>query len=196
MSRFFPVVYDLVMFPLERIWLGRIREALISKGSGLILEIGAGTGANFPYYPMKIEKLIVIEPDPGMILRSGLLKASDHPVPVIVQSDAQSLPFAENTFDTIVATLVFCTIPDPLLALREARRVLKPGGHLLLLEHVRLKGGLFSKIQDGLTPAWKHLAGGCHLNRDTLSLLKQAGFQIKNLSTLLGGLFVVVNATS
>jgi SAM-dependent methyltransferase len=193
MNPFFPVVYDMVMYPLEKIWVGQVRRILLNEVRGVTLEIGSGSGANFPFYG-SVERLIALEHDAGMIARSKLLAQKKYPFPLIIQADAQSLPFASCTFDTVIATLVFCTIPDPVLALCEARRVLKPDGQILLFEHVRLEGGISSRIQDGLTPVWKHLAGGCHLNRDTLSMIRQAGFQVQSVSAFWGGLFVLVKA--
>jgi len=93
-----------------------------------------------------------------------------------VAARAEALPYPDASFDTVVATLVLCTVGDPHASLREVRRVLKPGGLLLVFEHVRLENPLLAGLQAALTPAWKHLAGGCHLDRDTLRLVREAGF--------------------
>jgi ubiquinone/menaquinone biosynthesis C-methylase UbiE len=123
------------------------------------------------------------------------LRVEQAAVPIeVVRASAESLPFLSNSFDIVVGTLFLCTIPDPLAALSEIRRVCKPGGTVFLFEHVRSDHNLMGKLQDWLTPAWKRLCGGCHLNRNTLELVKQAGFQITDVEWMYKKLFLIVGA--
>jgi ubiquinone/menaquinone biosynthesis C-methylase UbiE len=118
-------------------------------------------------------------------------------VPItVLLARAEALPFPDHTFDTVVGTLVFCTIPDPLQALGELQRISKPAGTALFFEHVRGHHPLAGRLQDWLTPAWKRLAGGCHLNRNTLALLTQAGFDVTSIASHYQGLFLVIAATT
>ncbi len=152
---------------------------MLAGARGSVLEIGGGTGANLPYYP-DVERVVVAEPDPFM-RRKLLPKLERAPVPVEVSgADAQGLPFADGSFDTVVSTLVLCTVPDPHLALGEIRRVLRPGGVLLLLEHVRGEGRA-AVWQDRIEPLWRRLVAGCHPNRDTLANVETAGFRIERV---------------
>ena len=131
MSRLFANWYDFFMNPLEKKKFKRIRKELLSNASGNVLELGSGTGINFPYYE-KVETVTAIEPSQHMIERSQA-KRKQAVVPIeIVQASAEELPFAANTFDTVVATLVFCTIPNPEKAILEMKRVCKSGGKILL----------------------------------------------------------------
>ncbi len=147
-----------------------------------MLEIGAGTGANFPYYePARVTSVVAIEPDPYMI-RRALKRATAARANVEVrQLSAERLPFPDATFDTVLATLVLCTVADPDRALREMRRVLVPDGSLRFIEHVRAPGGLAALIQDTLTPLWRRVGAGCHLNRRTVEAIEAAGFEIVEL---------------
>jgi ubiquinone/menaquinone biosynthesis C-methylase UbiE len=146
----------------------------------VVLEIGGGTGANLPYY-RDVERLVIAEPDPFMRkkLRPKLAQAR---VPVeISDADAQRLPFADESFDTVVSTLVFCTIPDPQAALMEIRRVLRPAeGRLLFLEHVRGEGKV-ARWQDHVQPLWSWLLAGCHPNRATVANVEVTGFRVEKL---------------
>ena len=125
----------------------------------------------------------------------SLLKVQDSKVPIrIADGDAERLDYPDDTFDTVVSTLVFCSIPDPLQALREIKRVCKPGGRLLLFEHVRLEEGLIAKAQDVLNPAWIKISGGCNLNRDTVGLLQEEGIEITAIKRYSKGIFLSIRA--
>jgi ubiquinone/menaquinone biosynthesis C-methylase UbiE len=178
--RLFAALYDRMNAAAERRWMGKRRVNLLADAHGVVLEIGGGTGANLPYY-QDIERLVIAEPDPFMRekLRPKLTQAR---VPVeISDADAQRLPFADESFDTVVSTLVFCTIPDPQAALMEIRRVLRPArGRLLFLEHVRGEGKV-ARWQDRVQPLWSWLLAGCHPNRDTVANVEATGFRVEKL---------------
>jgi ubiquinone/menaquinone biosynthesis C-methylase UbiE len=178
-------LYDFVLKPLETFHLGHIRDELLSSARGKTLEIGAGTGLNFAHYPSGVD-VVAIDTDENM-LRPAMKRGSSHHIKVQV-ADAQYLPYPDNEFDTVVATLVFCSIPDPDKALREVYRVLKPGGSFLLLEHVRKNTPVTGKILDTLTPVWKHLASGCHLNRDPENSINVLGFKTTSRKIIWNGL--------
>lgn len=195
MSRFFNKYYDMLMWPLETRAFHSIRRQLLHQAKGTVLEIGSGTGINFPYYE-HADKVIAVEPEPSM-LKKSLVRAEHSVVPIeVVRASAEHLPFHSDTFDTVVGTLVFCSIFDPLAALTEVRKVCKPGGTVLLFEHVRLNHPIWGKLQDWLTPSWKRVCAGCHLNRNTLDLVKQAGFQIKHIEWKYKRLFMVIEAVN
>lgn len=172
--------YDFFLAPLELFTLKRLRSKLLRHARGKTLEIGFGTGANFKYLPKNIE-YIGIDPDEEMRSRAIEKAAQFHLE--IHDGDAQKLNFEDSTFDTVVATLVFCSIPDPDLAIEEVYRVLKPGGQFLLLEHVRKNTPIMGWLLDHLTPFWKHIAGGCHLNRDPSKKILEVGFHVELVST-------------
>ena len=177
-SLVFPRVYDVVMGLFERTSLARWRRSTVRPSSGLVLEIGAGTGLDFGYY---VSGTTVIASDPavGMLerarQRAGIAAASV----LLVAADAEALPFRRGTFDTGVGGLVLCTIPHPELALAEVRRVLKPGAPLRLLEHVRVPNRVAARIQHTLTPIWMRIAGGCRLDRDAVEFVRHAGFALE-----------------
>ncbi len=161
---------DFCMRPMRR-----LRPKLLAAASGRVLEVGCGTGMNFDCYA-GIESLAAVEPDPHM-LRRARVKAEGLPYPArLEQAGAEDLPFDDDSFDTAVLTWVLCTIAQPQAAVAEVLRVLRPGGRLIYAEHTRAKGRLAASMQDGLTPLWKKLAGGCHLNRDSVAMLAEAGF--------------------
>lgn len=183
MGKWFPKLYDTLMGPLERRGIQDIRKTLIQKASGKVLEIGSGTGLNFPHY-QRAESVVAIDPEP-LMRKQSLLRANQATVPVeVIVAGAEELPFSNNSFDTVVGTLVLCTIPDPQRALYEIRRVCKPNGQVLLFEHVKINHLVLGRIQDWLTPIWKRLCDGCHLNRNTLELVKQTGFRVTSLERL------------
>jgi ubiquinone/menaquinone biosynthesis C-methylase UbiE len=174
--RIFAALYDRQLRPLERGWLGQRRGALLGELTGQVLEVGAGTGGNLAHY-RHAGKVVACEPDPAMRARLAG-KLADAPVPVqLCDAAAEALPFADQSFDVVVCTLVLCTVPDPPAALAESYRVLRPGGRLAFLEHVRGRGRL-ARWQDRLTPLQVWFAGGCHPNRDTQAAIADAGFAI------------------
>jgi ubiquinone/menaquinone biosynthesis C-methylase UbiE len=167
----FARLYDPVMKPAERTVLADHRRYLVDKISGAVLDLGAGTGAMFPYFSEATADggnltLFAIEPDPHM-RRQAVERARKLGLDIEIESaGAEALPFADDSFDVVVASLVFCTIPDFDTALSEVARVLKPGGEFRFLEHVRGEGAV-GVAHDALAPAWHTVAGGCHLNRET-----------------------------
>ncbi len=168
--------YDTCMRPLERRFLEARRRRLIPQSVGEVLEIGGGTGANLPFYGA-VTSLVFTDPDPAM-LRIARAKPRPSRLDVtFLEATAEALPFPAASFDTVVATLVLCSVSNPLQALAEIHRVLRPGGRFLALEHVRPRGWL-GYLADALTPLQKRLAAGCHLNRQTHQSIRQAGFSI------------------
>lgn len=179
-ERLFAAVYDPMNRLAEEGWLGRRRADLLSNATGTVLEIGAGTGANLAHYPPAVERLVVTEPSEAMLdrLRPRLAEAT-LPVTAVV-TGAEALPYPDAWFDTVVSTLVLCTVDDPAASLAEIHRVLKPGGRLLFLEHVRDAGNL-GVWQDRLQPVWTWIGVGCRPNRDTVAAIEAAGFEIESL---------------
>lgn len=172
--RIFAAVYDFQGAALERGVLGERRERLLGGLRGEVLDIGAGTGVNLQYFA-EASRVVASEPDPAMRRRLER-KLGQARVPAEVRGDpAESLSEPDGRFDAVVFTLVLCTVADPDCALGEARRVLKPGGRLVVLEHVRGDGQL-AVWQDRLDPLWSRVIAGCHPNRDTRAAVERAGF--------------------
>jgi ubiquinone/menaquinone biosynthesis C-methylase UbiE len=143
-----------------------------------VLELGAGTGLNLDHYPDDLDRLVLVEPNaPKAELLGHKLAASGRQAE-IVRAPAEALPFEDDSFDTVTATLVFCTVADPEAALDEVRRVLNPGGRLLFVEHIRSDRPRTAAIQDRLEGPWKKVADGCHCNRRTLGLMDQCGWEV------------------
>lgn len=173
--RLFAAVYDRMTRPMEQEFLASQRVRLLSEVSGDVLDVGAGTGANLPYLA-GAARVVATEPDPAMRRRLAA-KVAAQALPVEVdQAPAEALPYRDASFDAVVFTLVLCTVADPDRALAEARRVLRPTGRLVVLEHVRGDGRL-ARWQDRLTPLWSRLGAGCHPNRDTRTAVERAGFR-------------------
>lgn len=194
LGKWFPAIYDEAMKPIERTRFQKIRAELIRKATGSVLEIGSGSGINFLYYK-NADQVDAIEPNPEMIKRSQkhIVKTS---IPIHTHlAKAESLPFEDNSFDSVVATLVFCTIPDPVKALKEIQRVSKPGAKLLLFEHVKMEQKFLGKIQESLTPLWRKVCDGCHLNRDTLMLMTQSEIEVDKVDYYFKRLFLTAEAT-
>jgi ubiquinone/menaquinone biosynthesis C-methylase UbiE len=191
MGKWFPKIYDIVMEPLEKAKISKIRRDLIGKAEGRVLEIGSGTGANFPFYK-GVAQVVAVEPNPSMRDRSlKVIRKTEVPIQTYLIG-AEKLPFLENSFDCTVGTLVLCTIPNPGKALKELSRVCKPGGKVLFLEHVRLDHSILGPTQDVLTPVWKHICDGCHLNRDTLKTIKDSGLVVGRVKPHYKGLFLEI----
>lgn len=185
---FFAWLYDPMTEMAEKGFLLKLRREILMKATGRVLEIGAGTGRNFPLYQAATE-VTATEPDPAMAKRARE-KAEKAPVTVrVVVAEAEALPFAPGSFDTVVSTLVLCTVTDPAAALGEIRRVLVPGGRLLLMEHVQSEGGGWRTVQSLLNPLWGVVAAGCHLDRRTLQTVTGAGFDTVSRRDEGGGLF-------
>ena len=195
MATWFENWYDRLMLPLEKRRLGAIRRSIIQQAQGKVLELGSGTGLNFPYYS-GVEEVAAVEPSAAMREQSQE-RASKARVPItIVAAQGEQLPFADNTFDTAVVTLVLCSVTSPEQTLQELRRVCKPSGKILLFEHVRLAHPMLGKLQDVLTPAWRQAFDGCHLNREPIKLLEKAGLRVHNVTGVYKNLFLIVEAGS
>jgi ubiquinone/menaquinone biosynthesis C-methylase UbiE len=180
--RFFAAIYDRLMASTEEAGLEEKRHELVGQARGRTLELGAGTGLNLAHYPPEVSELVLAEPDPHMAkrLREKVAEQAGRPIEVI-SAAAEQLPFDDASFDTVVGTLVLCTVDRPAKALSEARRVLAPEGRLLFIEHVRSEQPRLSRWQDRLERPWGWFAGGCHPNRDTGGSIAAAGFTIEQL---------------
>jgi ubiquinone/menaquinone biosynthesis C-methylase UbiE len=173
----FAALYDPIGVSAERRWMGERRRRLFAGVRGAVLEIGGGTGANLAHY-WNVDRVTIAEPDPFMRNKIGP-KLEDARVPVEVSAaGAEALPFPEGSFEPVVSTLVLCTVPDQEAALDAVRRVLRPGGRLLFIEHVRAAEPV-ARWQDRLEPLWRRLLGGCHPNRDTVAAIEEARFEIE-----------------
>ena len=180
-GRIFAAMYDTVMKGTEKATMGPHREGLLGSVSGRVLEIGGGTGANLPYYGPAVTELAITEPEEPMARRLER-KLPELSLPArVVRAPAEELPFEDASIDYAVSTLVLCTVEDPARALAEVRRVLKPDGQLIFLEHVRSDDPKLARWQDRLQPLQYRVGHGCHCNRDTLGNVKAAGFQVAEL---------------
>jgi SAM-dependent methyltransferase len=180
-GRAFALLYDPFLWVGERAGLRPHRQELLGRAGGRTLEIGSGTGLNLTHYPDKLDELVLVEPDPAM--RSRLekrLSRSDRRAR-LVDAPAGRLPFSAGSFDTVVSTLVLCTIDAPDVALREIARVLRPDGQLLFLEHVRSESLRLARWQDRVAGLWRHVARGCRCNRATAELMLACGFELEHL---------------
>ncbi|MEV8533624.1 class I SAM-dependent methyltransferase [Streptomyces sp. NPDC051211] len=176
-GRFFARYYDAMTQRAEEKWGRPLRTLMFGELTGDILEVGAGSGANLPYFA-KADSLVAVEPASEM-RRQLHRRAAEVPLDVeVVDAWAENLPLPDDAFDTVVCTLVLCTVTDLPAALSEIRRVLKPGGQLVFFEHVRSPGAV-GLMQDVLAPLWKRAAGGCHANRRLLTALRDAGYRVR-----------------
>jgi len=157
------------------------RRQLLSRATGRAVEVGAGTGLNLRYYPPAVSEVLAVEPDRYMF-RHLVAALAGAPVPVrLERASAEALPVEGASVDTIVMSLVLCSVPDTDAALAEALRVLKPGGRLLFFEHVRSQDARLARRQDRFEGPWGWFGGGCHPNRDTLAAIGLAGFQVQEV---------------
>ena len=175
-----PPVLDLVMRQCQ---LQKYRREVVAAASGRVLEVGVGSGLNFPLYGRQVEIVFGIDPSPGLlaIARRRAVVAGIHAD--FLLGSAIAIPLADNTIDTVVMTWTLCSIPDPFAALREMRRVLKPDGRLLFVEHGLSPEPHVERWQHRLTPVWRHIAGGCHLDRKMDDLIRSAGFDLMGIRT-------------
>ena len=171
--------YGVLAAVAEKGELGRRRRRLLEQAEGTVVEIGAGTGENFKHYGVAVHRVVATEPDPTM-LRLAERRRRAAPVPVrLVAAAGEQLPLPAARADTVVVTLVLCSVADPAGVLAEAHRVLRPGGRLLFMEHVRAADDdPLARWQDRLAGPWSRLAGGCHPNRRTLEAIEAAGFDV------------------
>jgi ubiquinone/menaquinone biosynthesis C-methylase UbiE len=180
-GRAFTAFYDRAMKSAEEAGMREKRREVLSGAEGRTIDIGAGTGLNLELFPPGVSELVLAEPDPHMLKRlEEKLSASGREASVI-QSPAEKLPFPDDSFDTAVFTLVLCTVPDPAAALAEAARLLRPGGKLLFLEHVRSEDPGLARWQDRLEGPWHFLGDGCHCNRDTAANIEASPFEIERV---------------
>jgi ubiquinone/menaquinone biosynthesis C-methylase UbiE len=170
-GRAFSALYDSLLKGTEEAGLRDRRREVLSAAKGRTLDIGAGTGANLGLFPKDVD-LVMAEPDPHMLKRLRAKLAESAVEVEVVEAGAERLPFEDDSFDTAVFTLVLCTVPDPKAALAEAARVLKPGGQLLFVEHVRAQDDRSARWQDRLETPWRLFGDGCHCNRDTVATIE------------------------
>jgi ubiquinone/menaquinone biosynthesis C-methylase UbiE len=176
-SRFFAMTYDRQMTKVEKAGLGAYREGLLAGAAGQVLEIGAGTGSNLRFYGPAVESLTLTEPEVPMLRRLERKAAGQAPGATVLRAPAEDLPFEDATFDVAVSTLVLCGVDDQPRALRELRRVLRPGGQLLFIEHVRSGDTRLARSQDRMNGINRFVVG-CDCNRPTLDSIREAGFTV------------------
>jgi ubiquinone/menaquinone biosynthesis C-methylase UbiE len=179
-DRILPFLIDLSMRQRQ---LAAYRNRVIPAAEGRVLEIGMGSGLNLPFYTDKVQRVIGLDPSPRLLSMARRLLPRVVPPVEFFEGSAEQLPLEDASVDTVVTTWTLCSIPDAQRALREMRRVLKPGGRLLLVEHGLAPDPNVRWWQDRLTPWWKPLAGGCHLNRPIRMLVEGAGFEFERLDT-------------
>lgn len=184
-SPIFARVYsNLIVRGMARSGGTKLRRRLLAGLEGIVVEVGAGDGANFAHYPPEVRRVVAVEPDP--YLRGRACQAiGDRPVEII-DGDAAALDLPDGRADAVVFCLVLCSVPEVAAALAEARRVLAPGGELRFFEHVQApEKGITRRLQRGLdATVWPHLFGGCHCGRDTAAAIERAGFAIESLERL------------
>jgi ubiquinone/menaquinone biosynthesis C-methylase UbiE len=176
----FAAMYDTMTRQTDEAGLREMRHELLAEASGSVLEIGAGTGLNLPHYDGKVESLVFTDPEPAMLRRLQKKAREQAPLAKILRAPAEDLPFEDDSFDTVVATLVLCGVDDQARSLREIRRVLRPGGRLLFLEHVRSDEPALARHQDRMN--WlNRLVVFCDCNRPTLTTIEASGFTVSHL---------------
>ncbi len=180
-GRGFAALYDRGLRATEQGGLREMRRQVLSAASGRTIDLGAGTGANLDLYPDAVTELVLAEPDPHMSKQLRQKLAQSGRVTELVEAPAEALPFEDSSFDTAVFTLVLCTVPDPAAALTETARVLKPGGKLLFVEHVRANDPGLARWQDRLEKPWRFIGDGCHCNRDTVASIEAAGLTLERV---------------
>jgi ubiquinone/menaquinone biosynthesis C-methylase UbiE len=174
----FAAIYDRMCAKSEEAGMADHRRSLLAGAAGDVLEIGGGTGANLPYYGNGVSSLTITEPERPMAKRLRQRMDEQTPDATFLRAPAEDLPFSDDSFDVVVSTLVLCTVDDQPRALRELRRVLRPGGKLLFIEHVRSDDEKLARKQDRMAPINLWIAHGCHCNRSTLDGIRHAGFTV------------------
>jgi SAM-dependent methyltransferase len=180
-TRFSAFIYDRMLWWAERSGMARRRGGIVGSAQGRVLELGAGTGLNLRHYPEGLDRLVLTEPEKNMARRLERRVERMGRRAEVVRAPAEALPFDDDSFDTVVATLVLCTVEEPESAIHEIRRVLRPGGTFLFSEHVRSDDPRLARRQDRWHGAWKAFGDGCNCNRPTLDLLHAAGFETRGV---------------
>jgi ubiquinone/menaquinone biosynthesis C-methylase UbiE len=180
-GRAFAWGYDWFLSQTEKAGLRDERRKLLSGASGRTVEIGAGTGLNLDLYPEAVTELVLTEPDAHMAAKLQRRLAASNRRAEVVAAPGERLPFEDATFDTAVVTLVLCTVPNPPAVLREIARVLRPGGRLLFLEHVRAEDPGLARWQDRLHTPWFYFGNGCHCNRDTRASIEASPLEVERV---------------
>ena len=173
----------LIDFGMRRKAFLRLREHLVAAARGQVLEIGVGSGLNLPCYHRDLEGLCGIDPSPELLAMARRQAAWVHFPVSLAEGRAEKLPLDDHSVDSVVMTWTLCSVAEPEQALAEIRRVLRPGGSLLFIEHGRAPEAGVQRWQDRLTPFWRKLAGGCHLNRPVDRLIEAAGLRLTELET-------------
>jgi ubiquinone/menaquinone biosynthesis C-methylase UbiE len=158
------------------------RERVIGAAEGRVIEIGVGSGLNLPLYRPPVKEILALEPAPKLV---AIARCAPHPsIPVrFIEASAEAIPLDDHSVDTVVTTWTMCSIPQAATALGEMRRVLRPGGKLLFVEHGLAPDESVRRWQERLTPAWRCISGGCHLNRPIPTMIEGAGFRVDRLET-------------
>jgi ubiquinone/menaquinone biosynthesis C-methylase UbiE len=180
-GRAFTAFYDRAMKATEEAGMREIRREALAEARGRTIDIGAGTGLNLSLFPQEVSELVLAEPDPHMLKRLKVKVSESGREASVVEAPAEKLPFEDASFDTAVFTLVLCTVPDQAAALAEAARLLRPGGKLLFVEHVRSEDPGLARWQDRLEGPWRFLGDGCHCNRDTVTGIEASPFKIEKV---------------
>jgi ubiquinone/menaquinone biosynthesis C-methylase UbiE len=176
-ERAFAAVYDRLASRAEESFGAELKQRLLTIARGRVLEIGVGTGLSLEHYP-RIDELVAIDPSEPMLRRAEARAAELNRTVTFLRAAAEALPFADDSFDTVVSLAVLCTVDDPLRALAEIHRVLRPAGCFIFLEHVRSADRRTERWQDRLERPWGWIAGGCHPNRRTVEAIEAAGFEL------------------
>lgn len=177
----FAALYDRMGAKSEEAGMADHRRTLLAGAAGDVLEIGGGTGANLPYYGNGVSSLTITEPERPMAKRLQQRMGEQAPGALFLRAPAEDLPFSDDSFDVVVSTLVLCTVDDQPRALRELRRVLRPGGRLLFIEHVRSDDEKLARKQDRMAPINVRIGHGCRCNRTTLDGIRSAGFTVTDV---------------
>ncbi len=180
-TRTFAGLYDPVLWMSERVGMRARREELLRHARGRTVELGSGTGLNLPHYPDDLAELTLTEPDAAMTARLERKLRRNGRVARVLNAPAEQLPFDDGSIDTVISTLVLCTVDSPDLALREIARVLRPDGQLLFIEHVRSESPRLAAWQDRLAGPWQRFAEGCRCNRATVELIEAGDLKIGEL---------------
>jgi len=183
MSWWMTAIYDRFMRGTEEACLRRWRSELLGSLSGVVLEVGAGTGANLDHYPPSVSRLVLSEPDRHMRRKlEAVLRSRNHRPTTILDASLPGLPLPDASCDAAVSMLVLCSVPDLDRSLADLHRVLRPGGRLAFLEHVAAEDRPRRyKWQRRLEPIWKRVGGGCHLTRRTEAAIRKAGFEMESI---------------